>query len=230
MYARLKDDLVNWFGNDTPVLDSLLKGCAVTDAYIYSLIAYTKLQTRIQTATGFFLDYVSKDFFGTELPRFPNENDASFRKRIEAALIQEKATRKGLREALIALTGRTPILIEPWDIGTSGCYDATLFYDKGFGMGMGFDQPYTGIIFAFRPHPEGFYFFSGYNPPGGTSAYFGYTDFDTYFPYDPATSFNWGNYYTPPIDTIVVIKDSDIEHLVNITKVYGTKIYLYIFD
>jgi hypothetical protein len=230
MYARLKDNLVNWFGDDSPVLNALLRGCAETDAYIYSLIDYTRLQTRINTSTGFFLDYTSKDYLGSEFPRYPGENDDSFRTRIKAALVQEKGTKKGIIEVLTILTGRVPIVLEPWDITLSGCYDATLFYDQGFGMGMDYDDAYTGIVYAFRPQPKGFYFFSGYGAPGEDDAYFGYVDFDSYFPYDASTSFNWGNYYTAPIEQIIVITDADIEKAVNDTKVYGTKIYVYIFD
>src|SRR5579875_2392710 len=93
MFLRLKDNLVSWFGSDTPKLDALLMGCALTDSYIYQLIQDANLQTRIKTATGFYLDYASRDYFGTgllQLPRHAGENDASFRHRILSNLITEK--------------------------------------------------------------------------------------------------------------------------------------------
>jgi hypothetical protein len=57
-----------WFPDTTPVLDALLSGIAWSLALIYSLIQYAKNQTRIATASDGFLDLISYDFFGINLP------------------------------------------------------------------------------------------------------------------------------------------------------------------
>ena len=71
-----------WFPDITPVLDALLSGVAWALSFIYSLIQYAKLQTRIATASDGFLDLIAFDFFGTSLLRRQQETDVSFRGRI----------------------------------------------------------------------------------------------------------------------------------------------------
>ena len=70
---------------------------------------------RIKTAYGPGLDVVSNDYFGTSLPRLPNESDASFRARILAALLQPRVTRAAIANAIQQLTGIAPRMIEPWN-------------------------------------------------------------------------------------------------------------------
>src|ERR1700722_7829173 len=114
MLARIKALLPNgWFRGLTPVLDALLSGYAWSLSFIYQLIQYAQLQTRIATATDGFLDLISFDFFGNTLLRRQQEQDNPFRARILATLLREKATRKGMNDALVNLTGRTPIIFEP---------------------------------------------------------------------------------------------------------------------
>src|SRR4051794_13359328 len=94
MLARIKALLpAGWFKGDTPVLDAVLSAAAYGLSFIYSQIAYAKLQTRIGTATDGFLDLISFDFFGGSLPRRKQEVDASFRARIIATLLRAKGTR-----------------------------------------------------------------------------------------------------------------------------------------
>src|SRR3984957_19084211 len=91
MLARIKALLPNgWFRGLTPVLDALLSGYAWSLSFIYQLIQYAQLQTRIATATDGFLDLISFDFFGGSLPRKSQEYDAPFRSRILAQLFLEK--------------------------------------------------------------------------------------------------------------------------------------------
>jgi hypothetical protein len=213
IFNRLKANLVPWFGNDTPNLDALLQGAAKTDSTIYSLIADTSLQARIKTATGESLDLISLDFFGGKLPRHPNENDASFRSRILANIVQERATRTAMIRVLTNLTGRAPTVIEGWNAFDGAYYDQALFYD--INGGMGFLQPYTAIIYAYRPQPEGLVSIGGFDQTsyGG----FGY---DFYF----------NNAYIDLTQEIIFVTDQDILDAINDTKVFGTYIYVSIFD
>jgi hypothetical protein len=211
IFNRLKGNLVPWFGNDSPNVDALLQGTAQTDSTIYSLIADASLQCRIKTATGDALDLISLDFFGGKLPRHPQENDASFRNRILANLVQERATRKGMITVLTNLTGRAPLVVEGFGAYGIGAYDQTLFYDVGYG-GAGWLQPYTAIIYAYRPQPEGFMGIGAYDNHG-----FGY---DFYF----------NNAYVSIAEEIVFVTDQDIIDAIEATKPYGTYMYVSIFD
>lgn len=211
IFKRLKANLVPWFGQDTPNTDALLQGIAKTDSTIYSLIADSSLQCRIKTATGDALDLISLDYFAGNLPRHPQENDASFRNRILANLVQERATRKGMITVLTNLTGRTPLVIEGFNGYGIGAYDQTLYYDVGYGSG-GWLEPYTAIIYAYRPQPKGFETIGAYDVSG-----FGY---DFYF----------NNAYVSLSDEIVFVSDQDIINAIEATKPYGTYMYVTIFD
>lgn len=210
IFKRLKSNLVPWFGESSPNVDALLQGTAKTDSTIYSLIADTSKQARIKTATGDALDLISLDYFGGALPRHPTENDSSFRSRILANLVQEKATRKGMITVLTNLTGRTPVVVEGWGTYAVGAYDQTLFYDTGFGIGW--LQPYTAIIYAYRPIVQEFAGVGAYDVSG-----FGY---DFYF----------NNAYISLSQEIVFVSDQDIIAAIEATKPFGTYMYVSIFD
>lgn len=124
MFNRLKSLLPNgWFQEPTPVLDSILNGIAWALSFCYSLIAYTYIQTRIKTATDYFLDLISNDYFGTRLLRHNGQTDAQFRAQILANLLPQKTTRLAVKNALTILTGRVPKVIEltkPMDCGVYG--------------------------------------------------------------------------------------------------------------
>lgn len=213
VFNRLKKNLVSWFGNDTPVLNAILKGRAATGSFIYELISYTKLQTRIKTATDYYLDYAAQDYLGKDFLRHPGENDDSFRNRILANLLPERATKAGMIKVLTLLTGRAPVVIENTDTFNQCAYDNTFYYDN-YG-GYGWLQPYTAIIYAFRPQPKGFLSVGGYDQTswGG----FGY-------------DFNYNNAYIDLADAIVFVTDQDILDAIERTKVFGTYMYVTILD
>jgi hypothetical protein len=208
IFNRLKDNLVPWFGNDTPNLDALLQGAAKTDNTIYNLITNANLQTRIRTATGDALDLISLDFFGGKLPRKPGENDVSFRTRILANLVQERATRRGMITVLTNLTGLEPAVVEGFSPFGIGAYDQTFYYDNGYGYGW--LEPYTAIIYAKKPQPTGFLGVGAYDVSG-----FGY---DFYF----------NNAYIDLSQEIVFVSDQDIIDAIQATKPFGTYMYIYI--
>jgi len=168
--ARLKRLLPRWFGQDhgpTPVLDGLLQGPAVALAWVHELYAYARLQTRIATATGGWLDLIALDFFGGDLKRAQGQSDASFRIAIIAHLFKPMATRAALSMRVTLLTGAPPRIFEPQRAADTGAYDVGgCGYDVAGGYGC---HGMTAQLFVevLRPRPAGVPDVSGYNHPYG---------------------------------------------------------------
>jgi hypothetical protein len=164
IYRRLRGYLPPWFGDEanTPVVNGLLNGLAYAGAYVYSLIAYSRLQTRIKTATDGWLDMVAADFFGDTLLRAANQSDESFRARIILNLFRERATRLGLIKVLQDLTGRTPVVIEPTRPADTGAYGVPT---SGYGYAGSYgsmSMPFQAFVIAFRPSGTGIPNVAGY--------------------------------------------------------------------
>jgi hypothetical protein len=154
-----------WFSDSSPIRDALISGLAWCLALIYSLIQYSQLQTRIATATDGFLDLISFDFFGNNLPRNQQELDAPFRARILATLLRPKATRPAMIAVLTALTGRAPIIFEPARPLDTGAYGASIC---GYNVAGGYGSlmlPAQFFMTAFRPASSGIPFVAGYGSP-----------------------------------------------------------------
>lgn len=165
--TRVYSTLPKWFGDTHPYLDALVNGLANSWAFIYSLYAYAKLQTRIKTATDGWLDLIAGDFFGTALSRQTNQSDASFRARIIINLFRERATRKGLIAVLQDLTGRTPTVFEPKRPLDTGAYSVST---SGYSLAGGYGSmllPYQAFITAFRPASSGIPNVAGYGVSTG---------------------------------------------------------------
>jgi hypothetical protein len=125
-----------WWNFQAPIRDAIIGGVADVSAWSYNLIAYAKKQTRVAWATDIWLDILSKDYFRFELIRRVNEGDAAFRARIQKELIRERVTRKGMIDALTDLTGKAPVIFEPWNTGDTGAWDEGHFaWDIGGGWG-----------------------------------------------------------------------------------------------
>lgn len=153
--ARIKALLpYRWFPDTTPVLDALLSGFAWGLAQIYALVQYAKLQTRIGTATDGFLDLIAYDYFGTSLQRRQQELDDPFRSRILATLLRPKATRPGMIAALTTLTGRAPIVFEPFRPDDTGGWGIACGWSTGGAWGA-INLPAQAFIKAFRPAGSG---------------------------------------------------------------------------
>jgi hypothetical protein len=149
---RLRAVLPPWFGaSTTAVLEAVVEAGAWALAFVYSLYAYAKLQTRILTATGGWLDLISGDFFGLALPRRPGQPDASFRAMIIASLFRERATREGVRKVLFDITGRQPVIIEPERPMDTGAWDFAGYWDVPT-FGWGEHRPYETFVIAYRPY------------------------------------------------------------------------------
>lgn len=140
----------------TPVLDGVLAGLGSAWAALYSLLSYTRLQTRIATATDFFLDLIAADFFGVKLQRRSGEADSAFRNRIEANIFAPRATRAAVSAALRELTGQLPIIFEPAYTPDTGGYGvpAQGGGNLGYGVAGGWgslELPFQYFVTAFRP-------------------------------------------------------------------------------
>lgn len=169
LFTRLKRLMPGgWFGQpgDTPVLDAVLKAPAKALSGIHDLYAYAKLQTRIATATGGWLDLVALDFFGGDLTRSTNQSDASFRAAILALLFRPRATRPAIRDILVALTGVEPRIFEPNRAADTGGYGVACGYGLAGGWGS-MELRAQAFIDVVRPRPQGVPNISGYGAPAG---------------------------------------------------------------
>lgn len=106
----------------SPVRDAVLSGTANAFAFIYSLLAYVRLQTRIATATDGWLDLISYDFFANNLLRLSGQSDASFRNQIIANLFRERNTRDAISDVIEQLIGAAPTIVEPQRAADTGVY------------------------------------------------------------------------------------------------------------
>jgi len=152
---RLQAVIPPWFGDENPVLDGLLSAYAYTQSYIYNMLTYVRLQTRLATATEDNLDLIAKDFLGNKLRRRAGEDDITYRNRIKANLLPFPSTRSGISLAIETLTGRKPIIFESWNISDSGAYNLDAFFNQST-YGASYDQyEATFFITVFRPFASG---------------------------------------------------------------------------
>ena len=163
----------HWFGDTTPVLDAVLTGLATAWTWLYGMLTYARVQTRIATATDDWLDMISQDFFGARLPRRSGEADDSFRQRILLEIRRPRATRPALIEALTDLTGRTPVIFEPARPADTGAWNLALGYGAAGAWGS-LSLPCQCFVTAFRPLGSGIANLAGWGAGGwgvGASAY-----------------------------------------------------------
>jgi hypothetical protein len=140
-----------WFASGaTPIRDALIVGAANAFALIFSLFAYLKNQTRIATATDGFIDLISLDLFGAELPR-GTLIDASYRSRIKSSVFPQRNTRAAIIAVLTHITGRVPTVFEPARAADTGAYNnGTLAYGVAGAYGS-LLYPYQSFVTAYRP-------------------------------------------------------------------------------
>lgn len=152
--ARLKRYLPRWFGystDPTPVLDALLGGLAAALAHLHALIEFARLQTRIATATGGWLDLAAFDFFGAAFKRFGNEPDGSYSRRIRQEVLRDRNTRNAIDAAVFDLTGRHPEVFEGWHAPTCGGYGTPGLVLGRVGRYGSRTAPFHVIVRAVRP-------------------------------------------------------------------------------
>lgn len=103
---------------------ALLKGVGTALTSVLAQVQYAKNATLIPTETSPELDLASEDFFGDALPRPPGMSDAAFSALILSSLFSSAASRPALSLALTRLTGQQPRMIDPWNPGDTGAWDA----------------------------------------------------------------------------------------------------------
>ena len=205
--SRLKSLLPRWFGDVAPLLGALLGGFAYVQAFLFHLIAYAKLQTRVHTATGGWLDLISADFFGSTLPRSTGQSDQSFRTGILTNLLRPRGTRAAVVAALESLTGQTPDIFEPLRVVDTGGYGVpTTGYSAGGRYGSAL-LPYQAFVTAYRPAGSGVPVVAGYGIPTGAYS-------------TPSRS-----EYVNLASTLDVVTDSEIYAAIDRVKVAGTIIW-----
>jgi hypothetical protein len=166
--ARLKAVLpTRWFTDKTPVLDGLLAGLGWGWSWVYSLLQYVQLQTRIATATDVWLDIIASDFFGNRVQRRAGQDDAAFRLLIQSNLLREHGTRQAIINAVQDLTGRSPTIFEPMRTTDTGGYTLG---GTGYGVAGGWGSmalPFQCFVSAYRPSGSGIALVSGWGGPAG---------------------------------------------------------------
>lgn len=151
MVSRLKLVLPSrWFGDTTPVLDALLGGLAAAWSGLYAVLQFVRAQSRIATASGIFLDMAAGDYTGGALPRRVGEADTAYSIRIRNNLLAPRATRSGLTQALVNLTGRAPVIFEPMNAADTHGYNVNLGYNAAGGYGSA-NLPFQFFVTAYRP-------------------------------------------------------------------------------
>lgn len=109
--------------SQSPILDAVLTGAATGLSFIYNLLQYARLQTRIATMQDGWLDLASYDLFNYNLLRLAGETDLAFRIRIIKEFLRVRNTRTGIINMMTDLTGLQPRLIEPWNPVDTGAWD-----------------------------------------------------------------------------------------------------------
>lgn len=178
MASRIRAVLpVSWFpvpssNNLAPVLSGVLAGLGQAWESVYALLSFAELQTRITTATGFFLDMIAADFFGSSLARRVNELDLAFRKRIQASIFAPRATRSAVSNAVEALTGLPPTIFEPAYTHDTGGYGTAAQGggNMAYGLAGGWGSlalPFQFFMQAYRPLSNGIAQVAGYGDVAG---------------------------------------------------------------
>lgn len=150
MLSRFKQVIPkDWFGDPAPNRDAVLGGLSDGLAFVYSLLSFTQTQTRIKTATGFFLDIAAYDFFGTRIKRKPSQSDASLSLTITNEILRRRVTRANVQKAVSDLTQNPVFMFEAFNPQDTGGWDVARGYDIGGAWGA--DLPYAMFITVIQP-------------------------------------------------------------------------------
>lgn len=125
-----------WFADDAPLLAGVFAGLGAAWAGLYSLLGEVRLQSRIATATGQFLDLACVDFFGSRLVRRGGETDPGLRARVARAMRRQRGTRAGLIAAA-AEAGYSARVFEPAQPVDTGAWNVSAGLAWGVAGGWG---------------------------------------------------------------------------------------------
>ncbi len=113
----------DWF-KASAVFDGAIAGFASIGSWAYGLLAYARLQMRIQTSTDGWLDMASSDYLGDGvLPRLGGEPDDIYAQRILDNILPQADTRAAISRAIEVASGEVPRLVEPWNPSDTGVID-----------------------------------------------------------------------------------------------------------
>jgi len=212
LLQRIKATLpVRWFGEETPILDLVLNSLSAGWVGLFYLLDYVKMQTRIGTAFDYWLDMIAQDYFGYRVQRRPREADSSFRQRIRLELLRDRCTRAAIRDVLLELTGRPPVIFEPTNPQDTGSYGSLTSTESGraaFCIAGGWgnlNSPFQAFVRAFRPASPGIAMVNGW---GGNAGGFGaglsaYISSCTTSPWADDTEISEVVSRTAPVGTII---------------------------
>lgn len=127
--GRLKRLMPNgWFGPDGsfPAVEAALAGLGAAFARVYALYAFAKLQTRLATMTGGWLELAASDFFDN-FKRLRGEIDPRYGRRLRLEVFRDRNTRNAIDRAVYDLTGQHPDVFEAWRPGCCGGLDTPSF-------------------------------------------------------------------------------------------------------
>lgn len=144
-----------WFSWGAPLRDALIGGISDGAAKCYDIYAYAKLQSRISTSTGPFLDIIAYDYLGNALPRGTMSDDV-YRQMILFTILQPRVTRAAMIAIIERLTGHTPDIFEPWNTYDTGAYGIpTMGYGVGHGGWGNMNLPAESFIRIYRGEGSG---------------------------------------------------------------------------
>lgn len=189
---------------------ALMAGFGEGAAFVYQQIQKLKANSRLLTTQDMdVLAAYSQDFFGNALPPLAGETVDQYRKRILARLFLPGGTREGLRRAIFNLTGKNPVLIEPWNPNDCGAYDIGPWgYDVAGAWGD-LNMPYQGLVRIQRPSSV-----ASNGQPYAFAYDAGYAGYDSPL----------GNY--PDLQPIQTVPDAMIYKAIEDAKLYGTTIWV----
>ena len=138
-----------WWSTPAPIREAIIGGASDVLAQAQALFVYAKAQMRLATATGFWIDLFSYDYLGLTTQRRTGESDAAYAARVKKELVRERVTRSGMMQALLDLTGKAPIIIEPFRGGDVGGWSSrttgVIIPCWGWSVGNAADQKRAGI-------------------------------------------------------------------------------------
>ena len=137
MTARLRLTLPEgWAADRAPLLDAVLRGLGVGWAAMFELLREVKVQSRLATVTGRFLDLACTDFFGGRFGRRSGEVDEALRARFVRELRKDRGTRAALITAA-SEAGYSATVFEPARPADTGAYGVSTGLAWGVAGGWG---------------------------------------------------------------------------------------------
>lgn len=177
-----------------PILDAVLSGFGALWSFAYNLIQYASQQMRVQTSTDGWLELAALDYFGPgAFPRELGELDASYAARIQANILPRGSDRQSISAAIEALTGQTPLIVEPWCPADTGVSMSAPIINGAGGGAAYYSNTSVRVPgrYGGRSHRLAYQcFIDTILPPSVGSAALGYFDQTAYF--DKRTYYNDG--------------------------------------